>query len=583
MTEFCAKMYFEQALKAHQSGEVATAKKLYLLELNRASANAHDALFNLGHIEMQSSNFILAADYFSKAIAINSKDAATFTNAGICYSLVGDLELAKKYLGASLELDPTNVQATMHLAVTLSRLGLVDEAVAQLEKAILIYPNNTDLLINAALALTEVGRHKEALKYFEKTIQNAPNDAVALSHYSTTLMELGQYDDSIIQSEKAISLNPNFSLAYLAKALTLHKLQDFDNALHNYKLALQLDSNLQVAQINIAAIAISKVEDENDFLFALKEAGKSFKFISNQSNIASSKMIEELPFFRLKHDFEQALFLNSKGIYSSETSKFLEVISMFIDEHKTHQGQQLITLTGEAVKVFSDWRKYSYIYQTPDIKATLNPKLDWHTIQEKYLSSTPELIYIDDFLSNEALKAFQDFSMYSKVWNKEYKGSYLGAFANQGFISPLHLKLALDLKRAMPKVFKEYPIGQLWGFKYDAQLGSGINVHADFAKVNLNFWITPTESNLDATSGGLRVYKVPAPNSWTFQDYNRNAEQIYEFLDKNNSSSVTVPYRGNRAVLFNSALFHETDAIKFKQGYENRRVNMTYLFGSQLA
>lgn len=135
----------------------------------------------------------------------------------------------------------------------------------------------------------------------------------------------------------------------------------------------------------------------------------------------------------------------------------------------------------------------------------------------------------------------------------------------------------------MPKVFKEYPIGQLWGFKYDAQLGSGINVHADFAKVNLNFWITPTESNLDATSGGLRVYKVPAPNSWTFQDYNRNAEQIYEFLDKNNSSSVTVPYRGNRAVLFNSALFHETDAIKFKQGYENRRVNMTYLFGSQLA
>jgi hypothetical protein len=46
---------------------------------------------------------------------------------------------------------------------------------------------------------------------------------------------------------------------------------------------------------------------------------------------------------------------------------------------------------------------------------------------------------------------------------------------------------------------------------------------------------------------------------------------------------VNIPYRGNRAVLFNSALFHETDAINFKEGYENRRVNMTYLFGSQLA
>ena len=61
MIEFCAKMYFEHALKAHQSGEVATAKKLYLIELNRASANAHDALFKFGYIEIQANNFIVTA------------------------------------------------------------------------------------------------------------------------------------------------------------------------------------------------------------------------------------------------------------------------------------------------------------------------------------------------------------------------------------------------------------------------------------------------------------------------------------------------------------------------------------------
>ena len=145
------------------------------------------------------------------------------------------------------------------------------------------------------------------------------------------------------------------------------------------------------------------------------------------------------------------------------------------------------------------------------------------------------------------------------------------------------LKLAIDFRQAMPKVFQDFPLGQLWGFKYDAQLGSGINVHADFAKVNLNFWITPSESNLDLGTGGLKVYNVPAPSTWTFNDYNRESKHIYDFLDKNNSTSVNIPYRGNRAVLFNSALFHETDAINFKEGYENRRVNMTYLFGSQLA
>lgn len=38
----------------------------------------------------------------------------------------------------------------------------------------------------------------------------------------------------------------------------------------------------------------------------------------------------------------------------------------------------------------------------------------------------------------------------------------------------------------------------------------GIAVHADSASVNLNFWVTPDDANLDPDSGGLVVYpKVP--------------------------------------------------------------------------
>ena len=42
-----------------------------------------------------------------------------------------------------------------------------------------------------------------------------------------------------------------------------------------------------------------------------------------------------------------------------------------------------------------------------------------------------------------------------------------------------------------------------------------------------------------------------------------------------------IPYQFNRAVLFNSAYFHETDKIDFKSGYESRRINITYLFGTR--
>ena len=42
-----------------------------------------------------------------------------------------------------------------------------------------------------------------------------------------------------------------------------------------------------------------------------------------------------------------------------------------------------------------------------------------------------------------------------------------------------------------------------------------------------------------------------------------------------------IPYNENRAVIFNSNLFHETDNIDFKDGYENRRINVTMLFGKR--
>jgi hypothetical protein len=43
--------------------------------------------------------------------------------------------------------------------------------------------------------------------------------------------------------------------------------------------------------------------------------------------------------------------------------------------------------------------------------------------------------------------------------------------------------------------------------------------------------------------------------------------------------SVTIPYRSNRAIVFSSALFHETDQMTFKDGYTNRRINITMLYG----
>jgi len=76
------------------------------------------------------------------------------------------------------------------------------------------------------------------------------------------------------------------------------------------------------------------------------------------------------------------------------------------------------------------------------------------------------------------------------------------------------------------------------------------------------------------------VYDVPAPAHWTFADYNTNAAKMEAFLQQHDARARRVPYRENRCVLFDSRLFHVTDEIRFKAGYENRRVNVTLLYGS---
>ena len=227
--------------------------------------------------------------------------------------------------------------------------------------------------------------------------------------------------------------------------------------------------------------------------------------------------------------------------------------------------------------------KANHVYQTSKIsESCINPHKNWQDVEEQYFNSSKQIIYIDNFLSNEAVKELREFCLVSKIWNTEYIEKYLGAFSERGFISPIHLQIAIELKQKLPKLFGKHRLGKFWAFKYDSTFGKGIGIHADFALLNLNFWITPDEYNIDKDSGGLKVYDVPAPEDWTFQKYNNNSDEIYKFLNDNNANCTNIPYKFNRAVLFNSDYFHETDKINFKEGYKARRINTTYLFGNRL-
>ena len=199
-------------------------------------------------------------------------------------------------------------------------------------------------------------------------------------------------------------------------------------------------------------------------------------------------------------------------------------------------------------------------------------------IATRWSQTDPPIVVIDNLLTEAALEGLRRFCWGSTIWRRPYKSGYLGAMSETGFACPLLAQIADELRDVFPTVIGAHGLGLMWGFKYDSSL-SGIPMHADQAAVNVNFWITPDEANRNPDSGGLVVWDKKAPMDWDFARYNSDETAIRAFLAEKAAKPIVVPHRANRAVIFDSDLFHETDKIVFKDGYENRRINVTMLYG----
>lgn len=59
------------------------------------------------------------------------------------------------------------------------------------------------------------------------------------------------------------------------------------------------------------------------------------------------------------------------------------------------------------------------------------------------------------------------------------------------------------------------------------------------------------------------------PDGWDHEQFNRDSSGIAAFLGENHHvGSTSVPHRQNRALLFDSMLFHQSDPFRFKKGKE---------------
>ena len=519
-----------------------------------------------------------AKDLYNKVLEIDPNNFKALNNLGALYISLGDNQKAKKHYEKAIIINPLYADPHNNIGLIFAKSQDFQKAKSHFKKAIEIKPKYTSALVNLGVIYVDLKEYQNAENCFEKAIESDQNNYGAYFALANLKKSQEKIEEAKTLYLKSIEINPNFLEAQVNLGALFYSSGDNEKAESYYKRAIEINPNSSIALQNISNIYIARLDN---FEKAIYSSNKAVKI-----DIASQPIRNKISFFRLKHSVEQAKHLSSKNYQIEGLDEFQKMGDEILNRKENIQIKNIrtkkILLNAEEINNLMPFFKSDYVYQTKKISGScINPNKNWLAVEEEYLNSSNQIIYIDNFLSDEALIELREFCLVSKVWNREYLNKYLGAFSDSGFISKIHLQIATDLKKKLPKLFGPHSLSKFWAFKYDSTLGQGINVHADFATHNLNFWITPDEFNNNKNSGGLKVYDVAAPDNWTFSDYNNNSEKIYKFLKDESANCINIPYKFNRAVLFNSSYFHETDEIDFKDVYEGRRINNTFLFGNR--
>ena len=286
---------------------------------------------------------------------------------------------------------------------------------------------------------------------------------------------------------------------------------------------------------------------------------------------------------KLEHDLEQLEYLLERGRLPPELAEACEslrrVLASFGNEDRPSAPRPLTA--AERRLIGPVYNRVIYRPPEEDIAPALNPDLDTGSIERCYYATAPSIVVVDDLLSAPALAALQRFCLEATIWFdcKEH-GGYLGAYLHEGFDHPVLIALAREMGERLSGIIGEHRLAQMWAFSY-GQGGGGTRKHADTAAININLWITPDSACPDPEAAGLVVHDVAAPPDWRFSDYNLDPAPLERLVAQEGRAPMRVPYRCNRAVIFDSSLIHESGGVHFLNGYANRRINVTLLFGER--
>ncbi|MBV9723521.1 MAG: bacterial transcriptional activator domain-containing protein [Mycobacterium sp.] len=389
------------------------------------------------------------------------------------------------------------------------------------------------------------------------------------------LMHGGSFEQAVMTLQNVADPEPTVAAISMLASLYL-ELGELDTALQHATAAVERDACSVQARDVLARVNLAL----GDYFSALLHYDVIAHLSREQNPLPPDKY--SIPAHIAFHNIEQVQHILAVGSYDEQA--FPGIFAQELDGLSRRLFEVIDGSNGTAPVVSVQGRNSRIIADPPYVRvseerlpAYVNTSVDYRPIQQGIVTGREKFQIIDDFLTPDALQQVQKFCLESTVWRHPYQFGYVGAFPQDGFAIISLLAIAEEFRTVLGDAFDEYQLAQWWAFSYDSKL-PGTDIHGDDADFTLNLWITPDSANLDKETGGLVIWDKKAPDDWSFNDYNSGGDRVRQFLKDQNAESTTIPYRANRAVVFEGHLFHQTDEFTFAPGFANRRRSLTFLF-----
>jgi predicted O-linked N-acetylglucosamine transferase (SPINDLY family) len=239
----------QEALARMQAGELTQAARIYEGILRRQPQHL-EALVRLGVIAGQIGDPKKALIFFDKALKLDARNAALWSNRGLALQGLRRLDAALASYDRALALKPDYAIAHFNRGNVLKELGRANEAVASLDRTIAINGSFAEAHYNRAVILGDLKQWEAALAGYDSAIAIKGNYAEAHFNRGNIFRELTRWSEALASFDRAIECRASYAEAYLNRGDTLHALRRWDAALDSYERALRIRPGYPKALFN---------------------------------------------------------------------------------------------------------------------------------------------------------------------------------------------------------------------------------------------------------------------------------------------------------------------------------------------